>query len=576
VKPAPGAGLIRVDEVGVRGRAVRELDEVAVEARRVVALLVAHQHRSAIELVELADDLGIALVEQAGVHAELHQRVAWRGPRRAEEARGGQHLVPRLALHERAVDEEAFDTVRSGHRARTCHAGARAYSRPTWGILPAPLDRAHHPWAVAIGLSLCTACGSRSSLLVAAGGGAGTGAVGGNGGSSAGGTGATGGLGGTVTSCSSLVKIEPTLEVGAASGADDDDLRLTAIGDGQGEVTASFERLVGKGPGVVHHVTLSPWTSWPASGVLGDVHSTFIEVDSRHQPVRTSGGLYGFAARLASGEAAFVTGADPHADGALGNEFALDGIDAMFAAARGSAPVAGDATHLVGTFTTPGAVLSQRVSESAPVGPTMTLACASGQAPRAGAVAFQDGWLVAVSTGTPFGGCFDPSLPGSPHRVELLAVGATPSEAPAVVTGIDVGETVIDVQAAPHPDGIWVGWKTVNGATGNGDLFVMRVDVKNGTVVGPVAVSAGENTSGFALAALGPWLAVVREPDPGTIALSVHDASLATLATASYAPGPLLGLGAALGSPNGGSVLVGWSAQDAGFRVRLARFDCVP
>ena len=358
-----------------------------------------------------------------------------------------------------------------------------------------------------------------------------------------------------------------------AANAPDDEVRLTASSDDERQVTAVFVRGHSGGPFVVHQATFLPWASWPSSGVLGPVRSTSVEIGSGPVAARSANKRYAFAGS-SGGTAELFPSLDPTATGgAPAGHIPLSGVDATFLAAR-AAGLSG-ATHLVGAYDPSGAIVGYVVGSGGVT--SVVLGCATGQPATAAGVAFGDGWLVAVSSGSPAPpGCAGPK-PGSPTRIDVLRVA--PDASLAYVAGIET-DTVLEIQVAPHPDGAYVVWQPVD-ALGASTVRAVRVLAATGGLVGPVEIApASELTSGFAAAAVGRLLAVARHRDPSGLVVAVYDESLAPMASTTHAQAPFLGPTSALGSPDGLGVLVAWTARgmqpSQPSRGDVARFDCLP
>lgn len=410
-----------------------------------------------------------------------------------------------------------------------------------------------------LGLSLALVaggCGSRSPLALGSGG-------------EGGAAGAPAGTGGTsVSACSALSPRAPVLTLPGATASElDDALGLVPLD--AGDVAGAFVRKGDDGSLRVLHTRFSPWAEWPPEVSTGSVHSTSLVVDDTPKLARAAAGGYAMAARFDPGPRLYPA-IEPTTSGSGATPIALAGIDAMFVASN-------ETRFLTGTFS-PNVSHGTAISGGSVVS-SFDLGCAasSGQPVTAGAVEWGGGFLVAASSAVPFGGCADPTANGPATRIEIVAVDA--NGVASSVTGADVGGTVISLRTAPHPDGLFVAY-TVSGASAGPTLRLARVDLAQAKWVGPVGVGApGEQPGGFAVAALGSRVAVARKVQSATATqrVSVFDAALGEVATGSDSP-PLASIPTdALGSPDGGSLLVAWTSNGSSeFRVHVTRFDCVP
>lgn len=244
-----------------------------------------------------------------------------------------------------------------------------------------------------------SACGSRSTLLAGDGPPTGGSAQGGSpqGGSPQGGS-PQGGAGGQGP-CTSLAIHPPVLAAPAEGDLEfDSSLRLTASSDDGLRVTGVFVRKLKSSEAAVYHTTLSPWKTWPADANL-PVRPTLIHPLDHPAPARSPGGHFTFATLTAAGVFLFPA-LDPDVSGQAPSpgDIPLPGADVTFVAPR--ATWQSGPTHLAGSFDSP-AQIGTLLREDGTVTATASLGCASVQPSSAAAVPFQDGWLAAVSSGSP-------------------------------------------------------------------------------------------------------------------------------------------------------------------------------
>lgn len=421
-------------------------------------------------------------------------------------------------------------------------------------------------------------CGSRSALLLDEGtpstggissGGTSSGGTS-SGGASSGGT-STGGsaTGGTASTspCHGLAIASPVLTPKKGNGPLDDGLRLTPTSDDGLRITAAWIRKTGQQLHV-RHATLRPWESWPANGELGPVENAGIETESNIAVGRGAGQSWAAALRAPSGPR-LLRSIDAFDGGQLAPPVDLPGIEPMFV----SRDLAGT-SHLVGTFdvTSPGQLLrgiivgsDGKATEIEPLG------CANGQPPRADAAPFADHWLVVASRSAS-SSCELGA--GSPTDLSVLDV---PKEGPASPLAVFLnGPTIIDVGAAPHPQGVYAVWTSaINGTT---QISALHVDATVKVITGPVVVEPNAQNNGVTIGAVGDQLVIARKSGPGAILVSVYEPTLTLAAEtllATNAPNPMLT--AVQGSASGEGLLLGWAEQAMNdFTVHLARIDCAP
>ena len=403
--------------------------------------------------------------------------------------------------------------------------------------------------------SLTLACGSRSELVV--GGGAAGGAV------SGGGTGG-GGTGGGVSAspCRQLSVLIPT--IGPVAQPLEDSTQLTASSDDQLQFTAAWLGGGGGGPGfVVRHATLRPWDNWPQNGALAPVVATAIETDSTHVVGRSAEARFGLAVRGPIGPRLYP--AMPVA-GVAASPIELPGIQPMFVTWHREAT-----SHLVGVFDLVGAAQLLRgflVDENGLATEMESFGCSAGQAPRADAVAFGDGFLVVASRHSGFEKC--PGTPGvTPQYVDVLRVTRTTPQ--TTLTTTTDGSTIIDVAAAPHPDGAYAVWTS---STEGLRTHALRVNAATQAVVGPVTL-LDDVQDRVAVGAVGDQLVLARRVDFERIEVSVFDPDLSLAARSMIFTEGYPRVTAVRGTPSGEGVVVAWTALSAvNCSVHLTRVDC--
>lgn len=442
-------------------------------------------------------------------------------------------------------------------------------------------------------------CGSRSGLLTAdrgpegtggtggaggAGGASGASGFGGSGGGGGGGAGGAGGLGGSGGSggsggdaCGALVMHGDIVEVEASAMDSDFNPALTISSDDGAQLTVAFARQPVESPGPfteIGHTSFLPWSAWPASGIVAPVHGSFAhpELSSALSVSRSPGDRFGLLVAHDFGTS-FAPSVDPNASITSGTT-TPQGIEPRFVALGPSG------NHLIGTLEADGALRATIVTttpsgfslKSTPIG------CAS-QPIAADAVAFGDGWLVALANGkqaSPGSGC--PGAPGNagpPTRIDVVWVHGDLSQ--EYSGGIETDIPIQSLAAAPHPDGIWIAYRTLGGGK-MAPIRVVRRDVPAAGFVGPGDLATDSDVPlEFDIAALGERAVVAWGNDPAgnpaDIVLSVLDPALAPVAGAAFEPSFAGRLSVAT-APDASSVVVAWATTTFGRRVQLARFDC--
>ncbi|MBK7582014.1 MAG: hypothetical protein IPI67_17635 [Myxococcales bacterium] len=438
--------------------------------------------------------------------------------------------------------------------------------------------------ATLLGGALALACGSRSGLLdpgLDAGPGGGGDSSGGSpsGGTSSGGNpggggpsggGPSGGSGGVVVGpCTTLTEHPPVLTPdNVPAPALDDGLRLVPTSPDAQQLTAVWVRKNPAGKLTLRHATLSPWSAWPSDGVLGSVHNSGVGTDSSFQLAPAGSGRFSVLVRNGNGPVlhrnldAFVPGVGPQ-------PVPLPGIDPMFLASPDGAG------YLAGTFDVGalGQLLrATRIDAAGNTSELPTLGCASGQAPRSSAVAFGDHWLVGLSRSAGVSGC-SATPPAPPSSLDVLAVAKDGSITP--LTTYSDGSTIVDVQSAQHPAGLYLVWWA---SSFTKSIQALRVNANTGETVGPFELFPGALTQqSFAVGSLGTQLIVARRSAFDTLTVDVFDESLTFVSEVSIVASQNIGPSAVFGSPTGESLVVGWTQNVNGaFRVQLTRIDCSP
>ncbi|MBK7583755.1 MAG: hypothetical protein IPI67_26625 [Myxococcales bacterium] len=193
--------------------------------------------------------------------------------------------------------------------------------------------------------------------------------------------------------------------------------------------------------------------------------------------------------------------------------------------------------------------------------------------PIADATAFGDGWLVAYSD---WAGSITSCGALNPEAASRLNIAkVTADAATKMIASMDVGGSIAEIHAVPHPDGIQLAYRLMGLAVA--PIQLVRVSALDGLVVGTTAITApgAMPREGFATAALGSGIAIAwvegLAGSPGDLHVSVRDSSGAERATISLGTVNSVGPIAAIGAPNTESLVLAWATSTT---VRLTRLDC--
>jgi hypothetical protein len=189
----------------------------------------------------------------------------------------------------------------------------------------------------------------------------------------------------------------------------------------------------------------------------------------------------------------------------------------------------------------------------------MPIGCSTVQRPQGGAVPFGDGWIAAVSSGAPTGAC-PAADAGPPKRIDVLSIG--PDGSAQLMASRDVG-VVENLAVAPHPDGAYVVWleRTAQGLMPK--MRAVRVAAAQGIVAGPHDIVPIKASSSPVTTAMGRNLVVAWQSPTGEIVVERLDESFTSASSGALALGTFSGPTSVAASPDGTSVLEGWTNQDA-------------
>jgi hypothetical protein len=212
--------------------------------------------------------------------------------------------------------------------------------------------------------------------------------------------------------------------------------------------------------------------------------------------------------------------------------------------------------------------------------------CATFSTLSAAAVPFQQGFLLATSSGRPYGKCLTDDLTdGPPSWLHIVRLPGSVAD-PEVLVEYSWSDTyVFQVHAIPAATGTWLAWERLPFAPPyERTVDLVQLDGDGYPVGEHLAPVPGEVGVPFALAALGdrPVVAGTRQDAGGSRVLDVRvlteQAEILGQITLTPDPGYLMDASVQLlGSPAGDRLLVAWaeSPATAGIRrVRVARLAC--
>jgi hypothetical protein len=424
-------------------------------------------------------------------------------------------------------------------------------------------------------------CGSKSGLVGSSSAGAagqvavsgGAGGVGGGGGfSPSGGSGGLGGAGaggggtgGAVpTECVQLLQLLPNRVVPQIDeSVDDHSPALVTTNPDADQVTVAFAR---DALSTLTHATFLPWTAWTSDPVLPTFAPEPAVVVEDSFAAGPGAGTFGVACRTHTVNGFQVLPFVPINDNSAGELVGLSIAPSPIYYPR--LIVAHDTKHHVAASAR-GGQLWLHVIEFVYNGDQKypsTPACANAPI-AAGAVRFEDGWLLAHSNSDHPNpeDCEFPSEPATRLEVrKVLTDGGT-----NVIATLTTEAPIVELEVASHPTGIHVVYSVATDAPS--PLWWARVDATTGTVVGPTPVTEPNvDLSDFALASLGSNVALVTH-DTRLDVINESGGIVTTLTPAL----PFSGRVAAIGSPDGMSLVVARSTGDGARHIELSRFDCV-
>ena len=212
--------------------------------------------------------------------------------------------------------------------------------------------------------------------------------------------------------------------------------------------------------------------------------------------------------------------------------------------------------------------------------------CALSVALSAAAIPFKGGFLVAASSGRPYGTCFEDNLTdGPPSTLHVVHFPAALTE-PKPLAEYTVSDTyVLQIRATRSNTGAWLAWERIPFEPPfERNIEFARVVADGPPEAGLFGPKTGEVGVPFAIAALGdlPVLASTRPDESGTRVLEVQVLTkeadvfgqITLTADAGFAMDASVDL---LASPAGDQLLVAWGevpVTGGVRRVRVARLAC--
>jgi hypothetical protein len=323
-------------------------------------------------------------------------------------------------------------------------------------------------------------------------------------------------------------------------------------------------------------VTFDPTGPWPPA--IPASHTLAISGGASFAPAPRPGATFSLLYDLESIDpptgGVFAEDVSPQGN-AAGTLFEASNGPALFVASNGAHHVAG---HEIGVGER---LLGIHLFEDATETTSMVGACAGGALAGA-AIPFGAGFLVAATTGTPFGEC--PGAAGAlPDVVELLRVSPGGTPWIQLVTTVSTGVALTKVALLPRPGGAWL--LTQQAANGPAAPVHVQPLGATGSLIGAAFDVVPEGALAWGAAALGDgfalvWMGPTTQPALG---LAVYGAG-GTEIVSSAIP---LSIGAVEGPPalfvtngvanDGATVLVAWSQRDESqvATLRFARLACV-
>lgn len=410
---------------------------------------------------------------------------------------------------------------------------------------------------------------------------------GGAGGAGAGGAG-TGGAGGA-SACDALtLSGPPIIDFVVALGHEERrPILVTEDGGARAAVVFALEPIESPGvPFPVGHTAFAPWGDWPST--IGQGHYA-ASIGGRR--FAATGGDGGFALLLPVGGGPnpgvyFAPSVAPETDYSPIPDAFVVTSETM---SRPAFVARGASGHVAGSLHEAGGFLQLEINFITPEGDLFGAPLASGCATTpmvAGAVPSGDGYLVAFSSGRPFGTCFnDDGIPGPPTELQVAWIDANGAIKPgAMLPGI---EPIFGAQIVARSDGAWLVWQQ-DGSTSEAPPPIVAVRLDAGGQLAsdifevvPTGVSSARP---FAADRLGDklvvtWVDAIDPSAPNLIVQVFDEAGLpAAVTSLSTAPGFFFDDQlAVMGSPAGNQALLAYASnvEDGPRRIHVARFDCL-
>lgn len=420
--------------------------------------------------------------------------------------------------------------------------------------------------------------GASASSATSGAGGAGAGGAG---------TGGAGGAGGLLCNALSFSG-PPIIDLVVALGHEERrPILVTEDGGARAAVVFALEPIESPGvPFPIGHTAFAPWGEWPST--IGQGHFA-ASIGGRR--FAATGGDGGFALLLPVGGGPnpgvyFAPSVAPETDYSPIPDAFVVTTEPM---SRPAFVARGASGHLAGSLHDAGGFLQLEINFITPEGSVFGASLASGCATSpmvTGAVPSGDGFLVAFSSGRPFGTCFnDDGIPGPPTELQVAWMDGNGTIKPgAVLPGI---EPIFGAQIVARSDGAWLVWQH-DGSTSevSPPILAVRLDATGqlASDIFEVVPTGASSARPFAADRLGDklvvaWVDAIDPSAPSLIVQVFDEAGLLTGgASLSTAPGFFFDDQLAImGSPAGNQVLLAYASDpgDGLRRIHVARLDCV-
>ncbi len=356
--------------------------------------------------------------------------------------------------------------------------------------------------------------------------------------------------------------------------------KLAPSSEDQQLVTVAMEWKVVEGPAPIpselRHVSFKPWGLWP-QGELAPSYLADFDGGVRFDVAAATGGRFALAfsdfGKPGSPQGAIFNANMVPTEGSIGQSVTLDpsADDILFVQYNDPAHLVAYGVMGIGPQTILRTVT--KAGSTYVLGAPSLVACADGAS--ADAVAFQNGWLLAISNAAPFMPDSCGPVAGTPTELQLAFVDDSGGASLGDV--VKTVEAIVQVKVAPHPEGAWVAWTEMGIVP---QVRVVRVDANAKIVMGPIFLTnMAVETDYLAAGNIGDMLLVAHaEPQDGgghALLVNVIDEMGTVLTSSGLFAADQLTPGDLLGSPGGNAALLSWT-ESVGLqqRTKLMRLEC--